>query len=172
MDYGWKASASVQRLLYGLQYRNGSGLAREGMQHNDVMYGLVCSPSRGTPPSVFLDFGFAQADGRALGLFRICPGRQDALEGPCAAMQIVRRTEDLRVWGFSTGMFSVRAGRRARARLSFLRWPVQLGGRPGASLTSIYASEPLPRSRRARFGHHITPILARNRKWHGRRCSV
>ena len=95
------------------------------------MYGPVCSPSRGTPPVFFLILGVhRRADGRALGSFRLCPGRQYAMEGPCAAMQIVRRTEDLEFGGlvpvcsqyargaarghacrFSGGLFSWAVGR-------------------------------------------------------------
>ena len=72
-------------VLYFMDYRNGSGLARDGMQHNDVMYGLLCARPHGVlaltgnPPSVFLDFGFA---------YTVKPMAESRLGRPlCAAMQ-------------------------------------------------------------------------------------
>ena len=125
-----------------------------------VMYGPVCSPSRGPPPSVLLDFGRTPSSRWPSTRLISNMSRETGRLGRPVCGHANSKTDGRpRVWGFSTGMFSVRAGRRARARLSFLRWPVQLGGRPGASLTSIYASDhaiSLAWSRRARFGLHIT----------------
>ena len=158
--YGLRLESLSFRSKFTLWITNGSGLAREGMQHNDVMYGPVCSPSRGTPPVFFSILGVhRRADGRALGSFRLCPGRQYAMEGPCAAMQIVRRTEDLEFGGLVPvcSQYARGAARGHACRFSggLFSWAVGRG-----RVLSIYASDRLSRSRRARFGLHITVELS------------